>query len=366
MKYQIERLFTYFLFAFMLPLSSQAVDRESPNCQIPIMYSHPIYSEKIWDGKFINQKIKSIQKTQQLSEDKAKGALGEECARRVIQNQQITAHPFNSFPYISIFTLFHGWGCDIIPFFRNASDNGIDDVFIVPAKNQWNEAYPPIFHEAKYKADGQLKLNKNKRSCDQLSITWTGDHLDTAQNKIFKLARVCFQPTETTVTIKMLDCNPCYTKINSCIKWLNYQFNQRNFYRTASVLDKNGKIKFHLAQETHYEDAYTDSTTDQSLYTDYTEGEETINFQTLTISDSEEEYSRFNLYQFLNYLPREETYKDIAKACSDNGYPIRVGTLQNLTQDENHAPSKDYFELWEALKRAYPEDYKYFEEWLNS
>lgn len=78
---------------------------------------------------------------------------------------------------------------------------------------------------------------------------------------------------------------------------------------------------------------------------------------------TKEDYSRQNLYNFLNYPPREKTYRAIADACTDYGFTIGEQTISNLINNKDHALSQNYSRLWEALKEAYATDFK---QWVNS
>lgn len=264
MKNKAYSLFVSFLIAFILPASLNAMDsrylhtgrQERINCMVPrmarehIIYEGDVYNKK--SQKLVHQDLQYIQSRElkpKLTIKKAKGMLGEEKSREEVELSYIKDFPFDQGNYISIFTLFQRWNCEITSVFRNQSDNGLDDIFIAPnSKNQSNlPSFPPIFHEAKYSDKGTLKLNKNKASCDQLSHNWIGGHLVLVQNKASNLVSICSKST-TLLKMKLPSCNPCYGKIQKWVTWLNKQFNQGKYYRTASVLDKYGTIEFYLAE----------------------------------------------------------------------------------------------------------------------
>lgn len=373
MKQNIKSGIISFLITIKLLLPSQAMTREdSQDCQIPHM---KFIRELIPPENFsVRQEIDFLKSKRGLSDTKAKGAVGEIIARGIVESKKIEDPPFNSFPYVSIFTLFKSWGCEITPMFRNPSDNGLDDVFIIPSEGGWNDAYPPIFHEAKYAASGGMpRLGKNRLSCDQLSIKWIEGHLYTAQYKSFNLSKLCF-PSDI-VPLKVPSCDSCNNKILSCLVWLNEKFRNRDFDRTASVLDRDGIITFYAAikdhppQYTYSEFRYSnlEVLSSPNTYTEEdTESEELLSIQDLKISEPinyKETYSPTNISDFINFIPREVTDEEIANTCNRRGHQINAYVIGQLSRNINFATRYNFSELWETLKETYPE---YFQEWLDS
>lgn len=222
------------------------------------------------DNKTLEQKVNSdisiIKKEESVKDAKAKGILGERKARDEVFFGYITVKPFDKARYISIFHLFEFWKCEIEDIFRNESDHGIDDIFIAIideklqninnkdsqqlqiGKIEISDEYPPIFHESKFKDNGQLILSKNKKSCDQLSIKWIDDHTKVAQKKVSSSIELCFPGGERKSKVKIPSCNSCQEKIEKIIDLINKQVNSEHFERTASVLDRLGNIRFYLAE----------------------------------------------------------------------------------------------------------------------
>lgn len=262
MKIRTYSFIFSFLTALILPSSIHAMHtshhREEQTCMAPrldkqrIIYESNIYGDYLLKELqiFVNEDIQSIKSTERLNETKAKGILGEEKARKEVEDGYINVYPFDQSNYVSIFTLFEKLGCEITSVFRNASDNGLDDIFVrINERGRIPTHSYPIFHESKYQAKGgHPHLTKNAISCDQLSSNWIDGHLTIAHNKAYTLASICF-PSQTTVEMTLPSCNPCYTKIKDRVEWLNHQFDQGAFYKTASVLDRYGNITFYLAEK---------------------------------------------------------------------------------------------------------------------
>lgn len=237
MKTKIHSFFISFLTALIIPLSLNAMDnsyrqagrQEGPACMVPrmtqeqVIHRGNVYREEDAGtqlAELVQRDIKKIQNNlrdpqeKPLNAIKASGILGEEKARQEVEGGFIAKFPFHQGRYISIFTLFTHWNCEITSIFRNGSDNGIDDIFITPSNdNKWSlPNLPPIFHEAKYRSNGRLELTENETICDQLSHHWIGGHLELSKDRASGLVSIC-SGSKTLLEMKLPSCNPCYRKI---------------------------------------------------------------------------------------------------------------------------------------------------------
>jgi hypothetical protein len=72
-------------------------------------------------------------------------------------------------------------------------------------------------------------------------------------------------------------------------------------------------------------------------------------------------YTRDNLHSFLNYLHEElRSYKKIEDKVSNDKFFLSAAVIRNLCVNRNHAPTKEYDNLWAALKITFKIE---FEEW---
>lgn len=70
-------------------------------------------------------------------------------------------------------------------------------------------------------------------------------------------------------------------------------------------------------------------------------------------------YTRDNLHNFLNYLHEElKSYKEIEYQLSENKFFLSATTIGRLCANKNHAPTKEYDDLWAALKITFKIEFK--------
>lgn len=74
--------------------------------------------------------------------------------------------------------MFRNMNCHVEEYIRDNADRGLDDIFVVLKDDGWiDQRYHPIFHEAKYDGQCQLKLKRTATLCTQLSFQWLDGNL---------------------------------------------------------------------------------------------------------------------------------------------------------------------------------------------
>lgn len=163
------------------------------------------------------------------SATKAVGRIGELCARETIEEQT---------EYISIVTLFRKMGCHVENHIRDGADRGIDDIFVVAAANGTiNRNFNPLFHEAKFSENCELRLASTKTICQQLSEEWLTHHVRGIQERMG--ASLCFDDKNEFV---IQSCKTCKTAFLQDMRWIFKMLNAGRFHRSASVLCPDGKL----------------------------------------------------------------------------------------------------------------------------
>lgn len=244
-------LIAFFLIIQFLDLSqaSRSQRQSADGQQCEDLYTFPIHSIPIMTSEKINSKLAFYVNQNDLTVEKAKGELGEEMARNVIDNLQLSPK------LISIWTLSKVMKYDIKPYMHNTSGHGIDDIFIpindngafIPNNKPNNK---PIFHEAKYSDDGRLKLAGTKNSCTQLSSNWIKRHFEGMRERIEERIKERIKgkikdhlnPYTLARTLVREKENDYFYQI---VNWLEKKFDLDQYLRTASVLCPNGEISFY-------------------------------------------------------------------------------------------------------------------------
>ena len=182
-------------------------------------------------AKTVSKRIQDTQKREALTLSKAKGVVGEEVAREHMEK-------VSEGRIVSLFTHFEAMGCDIKSSVRGNGDQGLDDIFVfLNKKGQIDRKSPPIFHEAKYNSKCQFRLNTTETIGEQLSRPWIRHNLNHTTTVKF-----CF-PDDSQKQVR--SCSKCDKRFERDIQWIQTQFDNKTFLRTASLLCANGKLKFY-------------------------------------------------------------------------------------------------------------------------
>mgnify|MGYP001395001052 CR=1 FL=1 len=201
-----------------------------PVCEEIQVDRRRIWCKSNYDVAGMNENFTTLQQ-RGYTPKKALGVLGELYARKTIEENT---------KYISIITLFKKMGCHVENDIRDGADRGVDDIFVVPTiDGRINQNFNPIFHEAKFNGNCQLKLAKTKTICQQLSMQWLNYHIQGTQQRVIGGASLCFD-NKNEVIIK--SCATCKSTFLDDMNWIFDMLNEHRFYRTASVLCSDGQL----------------------------------------------------------------------------------------------------------------------------
>ena len=210
----------------------------APSCErVEIDYKRPIISKKFKKSD-VEERVRN-QAEEGFSTAKAKGIVGEDLARYVIEDNVFLSGK----PLVSIFTLFKEIGWDVNRYLRSKSDQGIDDIFLVSEEEGTiDKRYNPIFHESKYNGQCHLELGTTKKICDQLSVQWIKANLRKSYQRSRVGIDLCFGDK---TKIRITSCSECRENFLDIARWLREKLEAGQFRRTASILCADGMLTVH-------------------------------------------------------------------------------------------------------------------------